>query len=144
MAASDEERELIVQGLLAVEVDVSRLRAGRDDGCGICGQHREAILESPCSADLVDGLASAGRDQPGARSVGDSIGGPSCRRLDERVLCRVFRDGEVADVAHERGHQPWPLGAKDVGDTHQIRQLSEPMARQLSNSMTGRTSIVPK
>ena len=119
---------MIIEGLLAVEVGVSRLRAVGADGCDIGGQHRETILESPHSADLIDGLASAGRDQPGTRPLRDPIGRPSCRRLDERVLCSVFGNGEVADVAHERGHQPWPLSAKDVGDTHQICQQTEPVA----------------
>ena len=114
------------------------------------GQRREPILEPLRSADLVDGLASAGRDQPGARSIGHPVDGPPRRGLDERVLRRILGDAEVADVAHERGHQPWPLRAEDVGDTHlvvggQIHPVTvEAALCQPSNSMTGRTSTVPK
>ena len=122
VATSDQERELVIESLRTVEVDVGRPRAVGGGRCTVTGQRRQTIFESLHSADLIDGFASAGRDQPGTRSLGDPIGGPPRRRLDKRVLCGIFRDAEVADVTHERGHQPWPLRTKDVGDTHQIRQ----------------------
>ena len=128
MTAPHQEGELIVEGLLGVEVVVGRRRAVGGDGGDLGGQHRETILESPHPADLIDGLASAGRDQPGPRPIGDPLGGPPSRRLEERVLGGVFGDGEVADVAHQRGNQPWPLRAEDVGDTHRIPQQTEPAA----------------
>ena len=49
VAASDQERELIVEGLFTIEVGVSRLRAVGADRCDIGGQHRQTILESPVS-----------------------------------------------------------------------------------------------
>ena len=149
MAAADHERELIVERLLAVEAEARQLGIVGIGRREVGGQRRQPIFEPFRSADLVDRLASAGRDQPGARSIGHAVDGPPRRGLDERVLRRVLGDAEVADVAHERGHQPWPLRAKDVGDTHrlfgsQISGHGRGGARQPSNSMTGRTSTVPK
>jgi hypothetical protein len=76
--------------------------------------------------------ANIGRRSSNRRilSFGDAFGGPPCGRLDERVLRRVLRDGEVADVAHEYCHQPWPLVAEDVGDTHQTREQTRQQTRR--------------
>jgi hypothetical protein len=135
---------LVIESLLTVNVDVRRLRAVDDGRCDVGSQRRETILESLHPADLIDGLASTRRHQPGTRPLRNPVAGPSQRRLDERVSCGIFGNGEVADVAHQRGHQPWPLlcGSRRHPSDPSADQLGR--ARQPSNSMTGRTSIVPK
>ena len=47
VAASDQQRELIVESLLTVEVAARRPGAVRDGRRGVSGQSRQAILESP-------------------------------------------------------------------------------------------------
>ena len=66
--------------------------------------------------------------QPGARVAGNARLRPLLERRDQRILCEVFRDPDVANDAREAGDEPGRLdspdrvdGAMGIGSRHRHR-----------------------
>jgi hypothetical protein len=71
--------------------------------------HVELLAELHPPPDPVDGLVPGGLDDPGARSLGNAGGGPLIDRRGKRLLRRVFRDVEIADLPDQGGDDAPPV-----------------------------------
>jgi len=86
--------------------------------------------------DPVDRAVSRGGDDPGAGARRRALAGPALRRLDERVLDRVFGEVEIAEDAAEDRDAARTLVA--VGTDQVV------YSRYSELSTIGRISIVPE
>ena len=88
------------------------------------------LIEASLAAQPVDRLSPCGDREPRAGVLRGSGARPRDERGGERVLKRVLREVDVAQVADQRGDDAAVLGAEDGLDRSYITQ-------------TGRTSIEP-
>ena len=90
----------------------------------------DELGQAPLAAQAVDRLAPRGDREPRAGARGNPGARPRDERSRQRVLERVFRKVDVAQVADQRRDDAPVLGAEDRLDGAYITQ-------------TGRTSIEP-
>src|SRR5205823_6132445 len=87
-------------------------------------------VEHLAAAQLVDRAMLRGGHEPGSRVVRDTRLGPALERYDERVLCQVLGQADVAGDPSEPGDQPGGLDAPHrvdrvvrVGLGHRLRSF---------------------
>src|SRR5262249_34668489 len=70
-------------------------------------------VEAGAAADAVDGLESAGGNEPRARIAGNALAGPLLEGGPECVMERLLGDVEVAEQTDERGEDAARFGQVD-------------------------------
>ena len=120
MAAREDERQSLVRDDRLVVHRFLRLLLQLGDELG----------QASLSAQAVDRLAPRGHREPRAGARGNPGARPRDERGRQRVLERVFRKVDVAQVANQRRDHAPVLGAEDRLDSPYIAQ-------------TGRTSTEP-
>jgi hypothetical protein len=93
-------------------------------------------LEPLAPTDEVDRTTLADGHEPGARAVRDARLGPLLQRCDERVLCEVLGQADVAHHSGEAGDEPGRLDppdridrAMDGGGRHRAPTAAPPPER---------------
>src|SRR5580704_15894502 len=73
-------------------------------------------FEKFCAAEGVNGAMLRRGHEPGTRIIRDARLWPTLEGGDERVLCEVFRETDVAHHARESGNEPGGLDSPDRVD----------------------------
>ena len=117
MACREDEAQEIV-----ADVIVDRLFEMRDrvvsprDGLDLEEQLPVPSVFHPVPAQGVDRTILRGGHEPGARVLRDARLGPLFERGDERVLCELLGEPDVAHDPRDAGDEPRRLDPKDGAD----------------------------
>ena len=110
--------------------------SGGNGGLQIRGQLGQPHLQRPLAADPVDGRVAGGGHDPAGRVAGHAVAPPAVERRRVGVRHRVLGQTEIAEDAGQIRHRAAELLAVQRGE-------SGLGLGQLSNTLTGRTSIEP-
>ena len=111
MAAGEQQRQAIIGLHRSTGLD-----AGVECG-GLAGQLLHPLAIAGLAAQPIDGLASRGGHQPGARVARDAVDGPVLEGAHGGVLHELLGEVPVAEDAHERSGQAPALVAQDLGQS---------------------------
>ena len=128
---------IVVHGSL---VHVDRKRRAGDVAAEQPVRFLMAILARGLAAHPVDGAIARRGDNPPGRAGRDSIRGPALHRDDEGVLHGLFREIDIAEVAHEDGHRAAVLRAEHPIDFGAV-EWTHGRGRPPHSSRNGLTSI---
>ena len=118
-----------------------QVREDGDDGpkaVGVGLQQREPRCVCAVAAQPVDRLAAGSGEQPGGRLARHAVHGPVLQRGCDGLGRYLFGQVEISELADEHSEQPAPFLAED-----RLDGAGRPRVHGASNSMTGRTSILP-
>ena len=133
MAAGEDEPQALVGDLVVADAVGDHL--GRP-GLDLARPGRLGRAPGALAAQAVDGAVARRGDDPGEGGIGDPVARPTLERGGVRVLQRVLGAVDVAEDAREDGQRPRAVVADDAGD--RVAAVGQ------SNSMTGRTSTLPR
>jgi hypothetical protein len=141
VAAGEDERQAFVGHTGCIgHIHVILLSDSRGHQCGEGAQALHRTRPGLVPSEQIDGAVAGRRDHPCARICRHLVVRPSRDGGGEGILHRVFGQGRVAGRAGKHGHRPSPLRPEDLLDA------SCPVyavASGISNSISGRTSMVP-
>ena len=137
MAAGEDQPEpVVLDGLIVPPHRVTRF------GVESLGENRLRCIEPVAPPHAVDGLETAGRNEPRSGISGRSIARPLLHRRDVGIVQRVLGEVEVAKQADQGGEDAPRLGPVD-----RIDDLAPPFSgvlahwrRILDPEFTGRIS----
>ena len=133
MAAREDQPEPVVGNRLGVH----RLRAAVHRAqLRLVGKRVAAGRGPPCTAQTVERAAPRRGQEPGARALGQAIGGPARHRLLEGGLGNLFRRVDVAHDPEHGGDEARVLEAEDLGHA---RTHVAPQHRPVFPGPTGRS-----
>ncbi len=110
----DQPQQVVAHLVVHRGLEVGRLRACAERGIDLDGL--VFPLGHAVPADAVDRAVLCRGHEPGARIVGNACLGPPLERGDERLLCEVFGQPDIAHDAHEAADEPGRLDPPDSLD----------------------------